>query len=82
MCIASRTLYHGAIFHVPRRVEAISRMRLIALSLSVLCDRISYTLDELVTMVVILMAIGCTSGHIKGYRLALVVVYMATVLVC
>ena len=54
--------------HVPRRVEAITRMRLIALSLSVLCDRMSRTLDELVTMVVILMAIGYTCSRVYGYR--------------
>ena len=47
---------------------AISRMRLIAFSLSVLCDRMSRTLDELVTMVVILMAIGYTCGRVCGYR--------------
>lgn len=54
-------------FSVPSRVVAITRLCLIALSLSVLCDRISHTLDRLVKLVVVLKAIGCTCCHINGY---------------
>ena len=60
-------------FSVPSCVEAISRLCLIALCLSVLCDRIKQACSRV-------KGYKQACSHISDYRLALVVMLLAIVL--